>query len=31
MNFFERFGGGIGMTRMARAFELLKQEQLELV
>jgi aspartyl/asparaginyl-tRNA synthetase len=31
MNFFERFGGGIGMTRMARAYELLKQEQLELV
>ena len=31
MNFFERFGGGIGLTRMARAYELMKQEQLELV
>jgi len=30
-NFFERSGGGIGMTRMARAYELLKQEKLELV
>jgi aspartyl/asparaginyl-tRNA synthetase len=30
-NFFPRFGGGIGMTRMARAYELMKQEQLELV
>jgi hypothetical protein len=29
--FFPRFGGGIGMTRMARAYELMKQEQLELV
>ena len=30
-NFFERFGCGIGMTRLARAYELMKQEQLELV
>lgn len=30
-NFFSRFGGGIGMTRMARAYELMMQEQLELV
>jgi aspartyl/asparaginyl-tRNA synthetase len=30
-DFFPRFGGGIGMTRMARAYELMKQEQLELV
>jgi hypothetical protein len=29
-DFFPRFGGGIGMTRMARAYELMKQEQLEL-
>jgi aspartyl/asparaginyl-tRNA synthetase len=29
--FFPRFGGGIGLTRLARAYELLKQEQLELV
>jgi hypothetical protein len=29
--FFPRFGGGIGLTRMARAYELMKQEQLELV
>jgi hypothetical protein len=28
--FFERFGGGIGMTRMARAYELMKQGKLEL-
>jgi len=28
--FFERFGGGIGMTRLARAYELLQQEELEL-
>ena len=28
-NFFSRFGGGIGMTRLARAYELLKQEQLQ--
>jgi aspartyl/asparaginyl-tRNA synthetase len=27
--FFPRFGGGIGMTRMARAYELLKESQLE--
>ena len=31
LNFFVRFGGGIGLTRMARAYELMKQEQLELV
>lgn len=31
LNFFPRFGGGIGMTRMARAYELMKQEQAELV
>ena len=30
-NFFERSGGGIGMTRLSRAYELLKQEKLELV
>ena len=30
-DFFPRFGGGIGMTRMARAYELMKQEQLELL
>ena len=30
-DFFPRFGGGIGMTRMARAYELMKQEQMELV
>lgn len=30
LNFFPRFGGGIGMTRMARAYELMKQEQIEL-
>ena len=28
-NFFPRYGGGIGMTRLARAYELLKQEQLQ--
>ena len=31
MEFFPRYGGGIGMTRLARAYELLKQEQMELV
>jgi aspartyl/asparaginyl-tRNA synthetase len=31
LNFFERFGGGIGLTRLSRAYELMKQEQLELV
>ena len=31
LKFFPRFGGGIGMTRMARAYELLKQEKEELV
>jgi aspartyl/asparaginyl-tRNA synthetase len=30
-NFFSRFGGGIGMTRLARAYELMLEEQLELV
>ena len=27
-NFFPRFGGGIGMTRLARAYELMLEEQL---
>jgi hypothetical protein len=27
LKFFPRFGGGIGMTRMARAYELLQQEK----
>ena len=31
LDFFPRFGGGIGLTRMARAMELLKQEKMELV
>ena len=31
MNFFPRFGAGVGMTRMARAMELQKQSQLEMV
>lgn len=26
-DFFDRFGGGIGMTRLARAYELMKQEK----
>ena len=26
--FFERFGGGIGMTRLARAYEMLNSESL---
>jgi aspartyl/asparaginyl-tRNA synthetase len=30
-DFFQRFGGGIGMTRLARAYQLMKEEQLELV
>ena len=30
-DFFPRFGGGIGMTRLARAYELMLEEQLELV
>jgi len=30
-DFFPRFGGGIGLTRMARAMELLQQEKMELV
>jgi len=29
MDFFPRFGGGIGMTRLARAYELLQQEKME--
>jgi aspartyl/asparaginyl-tRNA synthetase len=29
-NFFDRFGGGIGMTRLARAYELMKQEKMEM-
>jgi len=28
--FFDRFGGGIGMTRLARAYELMKQEKSQL-
>jgi hypothetical protein len=28
--FFKRFGGGIGMTRLARAYEMLKLEKDEL-
>ena len=31
LKFFSRFGGGIGLTRMARAYNLMKQGQLELV
>ncbi len=31
LKFFKRFGGGIGLTRMARAYELLKQEKEELI
>ena len=31
LDFFPRFGGGIGLTRMARAMELLHQEKMELV
>ena len=27
LNFFERFGGGIGMTRMARAYELMQESK----
>jgi hypothetical protein len=26
-DFFPRFGGGIGMTRLARAYEMMKQEK----
>jgi len=29
--FFPRFGGGIGLTRLARAYEMMKSEKLELV
>ena len=31
LNFFSRFGGGIGMTRLARAYELSQQQKLQLV
>jgi hypothetical protein len=27
LEFFPRFGGGIGLTRMARAYELLQQRE----
>ena len=30
-DFFPRFGGGIGMTRLARAYEMMKEEQLAVV
>jgi len=30
-DFFPRFGGGIGMTRLARAYELMKEEQIAVV
>jgi aspartyl/asparaginyl-tRNA synthetase len=30
-DFFPRFGAGIGLTRLGRAYELTKQEQLELI
>ena len=30
-DFFPRFGGGIGLTRMARAMDILQQEKMELV
>ena len=30
-DFFPRFGAGIGLTRLARAYELMRREQLELV
>jgi aspartyl/asparaginyl-tRNA synthetase len=30
-DFLQRFGGGIGMTRLARAYQLMKEEQLDLV
>ena len=30
-DFFERFGGGIGMTRLARAYELMLSEKFELI
>jgi aspartyl/asparaginyl-tRNA synthetase len=30
-DFFPRFGGGIGMTRLARAYELMKEESLAVV
>lgn len=29
-NFFDRFGGGIGMTRLARAYQLMKEEKMEM-
>jgi aspartyl/asparaginyl-tRNA synthetase len=31
LDFFPRFGWGCGLTRLARAYELMKQEQLELI
>ena len=31
LDFFSRFGGGIGMTRLARAYELSQQQKLQLV
>lgn len=31
LNFFSRFGGGIGMTRLARAYELSQKQKLQLV
>jgi aspartyl/asparaginyl-tRNA synthetase len=31
LDFFPRFGGGIGMTRMARAYNLMKEEELILL
>ena len=30
LNFFERFGGGIGLTRLARAYEMLLESKKEL-
>ena len=30
-DFFSRFGGGIGMTRLTRAYELSQQQKLQLV
>lgn len=31
LNFFQRFGGGIGLTRLARAYQLMKEKKLELI
>lgn len=28
-NFFKRYGGGIGLTRLARAYQMLKEETTE--